>query len=181
MSSLIITLLLAIFYFIILFFATSDLKQFIFHVHISRVDRVPVTIDIDSSDSLWYPISIGIIFNVFIWLLSIVNLYILLGQKKWIRLLFTATLILVLLFTIRFIINIILTKSRNGFSTPTLVERSFFAPSLSLEEELTTLTLNYLIKFIGFIGTFLFCYRQKQEETMSVERRRETKLMSSFD
>ena len=62
------TILLIIFYQVIIIFAISDLKQFIFHVHISRVDRVPVEIDIDSSlsSSLLYPISIGIIFNIFI-------------------------------------------------------------------------------------------------------------------
>ncbi len=181
MSSSATSVLLSIFYLIILIFATSDLKRFIFHVHISRVDRVPVAIDVDSSSSLWYPITIGIIFNIFILLFTILNLFILLYRQNLSCRLFISTLILFILFTIRLMINIILTKIQNGRSTPTLVERSFLAVSLSLEEEITTLTLDWLIKIIGFSLTFIFCYRQKQEQTMSIERRNETKLMSSFD
>ncbi len=77
--------------------------------------------------------------------------------------------------------NIIITKNRDGLSTPTLVERSFFASSLSLEEELTTITLDWFIKMIGFSSTFLICCRQKKEQTMSVERLCEMKLMSNFE
>lgn len=177
--------LLSIFYLVILLFATSDLKQFIFHVHISRVDRVPIAVDIDPSSSslstLWYPITIGIIFNIFIFIFSIFNFYLILWRSSSINRLFFSTLILFILFTIRFVINIILTKTRNGRSTPTLVQKSFFSPSLSLEEELTTLTLDFFVKIIAFITTFLTCYGKKREQTMSVERRRETKLMASFD
>ncbi|CAF0900112.1 unnamed protein product [Rotaria sordida] len=181
MSSSPARVLFILFYLVILLFATSDLKRFIFHVHISRVDRVPVEIDIDSSSSLWYPISIGIIFNIFILIFSIINLYIFLWRQNLLNQLFISTLILLCLFTIRFIINIILTKYRNGLATPTLVERSFFASSLSLEEELTTIILNWLIKIIGFICTFIYCYKQKQQQTMNVERQSETKLMSNFE
>jgi hypothetical protein len=185
MSSSLASVLLSVFYLVILLFATSDLKRFIFHVHISRVDRVPVAVDIDPSSSslstLWYPISIGIIFNIFILIFSILNLYILLWRHNSSCRLCFSTLILLFLFTIRFIINIIVTKNRNGLSTPTLVERSFLTSSLSLEEELTTLTLDWFFKIIAFICTLIFSYRNKQERTMSVERRRETKLMSSFD
>jgi hypothetical protein len=185
MSSSPTSVLLSVFYLVILLFATSDLKRFIFHVHISRVDRVPVEVDIDPSSSslstLWYPILIGIIFNIFILIFSILNLYIILCRQHLSCRFCLSTLILLILFTIRFIINIIITKNRNGLSTPTLVERSFLASSLSLEEELTTLTLDWIFKIIAFIFTFIFCYRNKQEQTMSVERRRETKLMSSFD
>lgn len=185
MASSVTVIILSIFYLIILIFATSDLKQFIFHVHISRVDRVPVSIDVDPSlstvSTLWYPISMGIIFNIFIIIFSIWNFYLLLWKSNSINCLSVVTLILLSLFTIRFIINIILTKQRNGLSTPTLVERSFFSSSLSLEEELTTLTLNYILKLFGFFITLFLCHRKKQELTMSVERRRETKLMSSFD
>jgi hypothetical protein len=181
MSSSATSVLLSIFYLVIILFATSDLKRFIFHVHISRVDRVPVAIDVDSSSSLWYPISIGIMFNIFILIFSIFNLFILSCRQHLAGRLFLSTLILFFLFTIRFIINIILTKTQNGRATPTLVERSFLAVSLSLEEELTTLTLDWLIKIIAFICTFVFCHQQKQAQTMSVERRNETKLMSSFD
>jgi hypothetical protein len=177
------SILLAIFYLVIFLFATSDLKRFIFHVHISRVDRVPVDIDIDSSSSLslWYPLSIGIIFNIFILIFSMINLIIILWRRNLLRPLFLSTLILIFLFTTRFILNIIITKNRDGLSTPTLVERSFFASSLSLEEELTTITLDWFIKMIGFSSTFLICYRQKQEQTMSVERLCEMKLMSNFE
>jgi hypothetical protein len=185
MSSSPTNVLLSIFYLVILLFATSDLKRFIFHVHISRVDRVPVAIDIDPSlsslSTLWYPILIGIIFNILILIFSIVNLYVLLWRQNLSYRFLFSTLILFFLFTIRFIINIIITKNRNGLSTPTLVERSFFASSLSLEEELTTLTLDWFFQIIGFICTFLFCYRKRQEQTISVERLDETKLMSSFD
>jgi len=177
------SILLAIFYLVIFLFATSDLKRFIFHVHISRVDRVPVDIDIDSSSSLslWYPLSIGIIFNIFILIFSMINLIIILWRRNLLRPLFLSTLILIFLFTTRFIMNIIITKNRDGLSTPTLVERSFFASSLSLEEELTTITLDWFIKMIGFSSTFLICYRQKKEQTMSVERLCEMKLMSNFE
>jgi hypothetical protein len=183
MSSSPSSILLIVFYVVILIFALSDLKQFIFHVHISRIDRVPVEVDIDSSlsSSLFYPISVGIIFNIFIVIFSIVNLYVLFWPRCLSCRLFFSTLILVFLFTIRFIVNIIMTKNRDGLSTPTLVERSFFAYSLSLEEELTTLTLDWFIKLIGFISTFLLCYQEKQLQTMSVERRRETQLMNNFE
>jgi hypothetical protein len=179
------SVLLSIFYLVILLFATSDLKRFSFHVHISRVDRVPVEVDLDPSlsslSSLWYPILIGIIFNIFILIFSILNLYILLCRQHLSTGLFFSTLILSFLFTIQFIINIIVTKNRNGLSTPTLVQRSFFAVSLSLEEELSTLTLDWFFKILGFICTFIFSYQRKQEQTMSIERRRETKLISNFD
>ena len=177
------SILLVIFYQVIFIFALSDLKQFIFHVHISRIDRVPVEIYIDSSlsSSLLYPISIGIIFNIFILIFSMVNLCIFLWRRNLPSQLFFSTLILVFLFTIRFIVNIIMTKNRDGQSTPTLVERSFLANSLSLEEELTTMTLDWFIKLIGLISTFIFCYREKKLQTMSIERRRETQLMNSFD
>ena len=181
MASVATGVVLCIFYLVIFIFAASDLKRFIFHVHISRVDRVPVAIDVDPSSSLWYPISIGIVFNVFILIFSSWNLYILLRRIYQPARLFLSTVILFVLFTTRLIINVILTKKRNGLATPTLVERSFFAVSLSLEEELTTLILDWIVKFIGFLCTFLFCYRIKQEQTMSIERRQETKLMSSFD
>ena len=173
--------LLCIFYLVLIIFATSDLKRFIFHVHISRVDRVPVTIDIDPSSSLWYPISIGIIYNIFILMFSSLNLYILFRRINQPIRLFVSTLILFFLFTSRLIVNVIVTKERHDLATPTVVERSFLTISLSLEEELTTFVLDWSIKFIGFLCTFLFCYRLKQEETMSIERRQETKLMSSFD
>lgn len=173
--------LLSVFYLVLVIFATSDLKRFVFHVHISRVDRVPVAIDVDSSSALWYPISIGIVFNVLILIFSLVNLWILLRRLNRPGKLILSTLILLGLFTARLVINIILTKQRNGYATPSLVERSFLAVSLSLDEELTTLVLDWSIKLLGFICTFLFCYGQRREQSMSVERRRETKLMSSFD
>ncbi|CAF1009169.1 unnamed protein product [Rotaria sp. Silwood1] len=173
--------LFILFYLVILLFAISDLKRFIFHVHISRVDRAPVDIDIDSSSSLWYPIIIGIIFNIFILKFSIINIYILLWRQNFLRQLICSTLILFCLFTIRFIINIILTKYRNGLATPTLVERSFFASSLSLEEELTTIILNWFIKTIGFICTLIYCFRQKQKQKINDERQYEIKLMSNFE
>lgn len=181
MASVATGVVLCIFYLVIVIFATSDLKRFIFHVHISRVDRVPVAIDVDPSSSLWYPITIGIVFNVFILIFSSLNLFILFRRIYQPARLFLSTIILFVLFTTRLIVNVILTKNRNGLATPTLVERSFFAVSLSLEEELTTLILDWIMKFIGFLCTFLFCYRIKQEQTMSIERRQETKLMSSFD
>ena len=184
MSSSPTSTLLTVFYLVILLFAISDLKQFIFHVRTSRVDRVPVEIGIDlssSSLSLWYPISIGIIFNIFVLIFSLVNLYILLWRRNLTNQLFFSTITLSCLFTIRFIINLIITKDRNGLSTPTLVQRSFLASSLSLEEELTTITLNWFINVIGFISTFLFCYRKKQELVIDVEKQSETKLMSSFE
>lgn len=181
MASIATGVLLCVFYLVIFIFAASDLKRFIFHVHISRVDRVPVAIDIDPSSSLWYPISIGIVFNIFILIFSSWNLYILFRRTYQRVHLFLSTGILFFLFTSRLIINVILTKKRNGLATPTLVERSFFAVSLSLEEEVTTLILDWIVKFFGFLCTFLFCYRLKQEQTMSIERRQETKLMSSFD
>ncbi|CAF2518868.1 unnamed protein product [Rotaria sp. Silwood2] len=181
MSSSPTSVLFILFYLVILLFATSDLKRFIFHVHISRVDRIPVEIDIDSSSSLWYPITIGIIFNIFIIKFSIINICLLLWRRKLLCQLNFSTLILLCLFTTRFIINIILTKYRNGLATPTLVERSFFASSLSLEEELTTIILNWIIKTIGFVGTFIYCYKQKQKQTINIERQSETKLMSNFE
>ena len=168
-------------YLILLLFAISDLKRFAFHVHISRVDRVPVAVDIDFTSSLWYPILIGIIFNIAIILGSLVNLHSLFWQGTATHRLFVSTMVLLVLFLIRFIINIIVTRSRNGLSTPTLVERSFFPPSLSLGEELTTIFLDWLIKMFGLIGTLRLYQQQKQEQTMSVERRNETQLMSSFE
>ena len=74
-----------------------------------------------------------------------------------------------------------MTKNRDGLSTPTLVEKSFLAYSLSLEEELTTITLDWFIKLMGFFSTVLFCYKEKQLQTMSIERRRETQLMCNFE
>lgn len=179
MSSSPTSILFVLFYLVILLFATSDLKRFIFHVHISRVDRVPVEIDVDSSSSLWYPILVGIIFNIFILILSIINIYILLWRRNLSNRLSLSTLILLFLFTIRFIINIILTKYRDGLSTPTLVERSLFAASLSLEEEITTIVLNWFIKIVGFISTIIYCYKQKRDN--DVERQMEAKLISSFE
>ena len=181
MTSSIILIFLAIFYFLIFFFALSDFKQFLFHIRISRVDRTPVTINVDESISLWYPIVFGIGFNVFIGLFSLANIILLLRKSNRANRLNLFTFILFLLLTIRLIVNLILTQQRNGLSTPSLVERSFLASSLSFEEEITTLILNYLIKFVGLFSTFLFAYRLKQEGTMSVERKHETKLMSSFD
>ncbi|CAF1081102.1 unnamed protein product [Rotaria magnacalcarata] len=181
MSSSPTSILLILFHLVILLFAISDLKLFIFHVHISRVDRVPVEIYIDSSTSLWYPILVGIIFNIFILISSIINLYILLCQRNLFNKLGLSTLILVCLFSIRFIINIILTKYRNGLSTPTLVERSFFAASLSLEEELTTIMLNWLIKMIGLVCTIIYCFKQNYKQTSCVERQLETKLISNLE
>src|SRR5262249_44964195 len=111
MSSSPASVLLSVFYLVILLFATSDLKRFIFHFHILLVDCVPLVIDIYSSSlltSLLYPISIGIIFNIFILIFSIVNLYILLWRQNLLTRLFFSTLILFFLFTIRFIINIII-------------------------------------------------------------------------
>ena len=52
---------------------------------------------------------------------------------------------------------------------------------LSLEEELTTIILNWLFKIIFFSWTLIYCYNQREEQTMSIERRRETKLISNFD
>ncbi|UJR32238.1 hypothetical protein I4U23_019704 [Adineta vaga] len=176
--------LLALFYLVIFLFAASDLKRFIFHVHISRVDRAPVEIYIDTSSSslsLWYPISIGIIFNVIILIFSMINLIIVVCRRNLFGQLCFSTSLLLFLFTIRFIINVVITKYRNGLSTPTLVERSFFASSLSLEEELTTLTLDWLIKCIGFIGTYIMLYKQKQIYAVNNERREEVKLMANFD
>ncbi|CAF0962164.1 unnamed protein product [Adineta steineri] len=184
MSSSSANVLFIVFYLVIFLFATSDLKRFIFHVHISRVDRVPVEYDIDSSSTslaLWYPILIGIIFNIFILLFSMVNLIIILCQRNLSSQLFISTFILSLLFTIRFIINITVTKNRNGLSTPTLVERSFFAPSLSLEEELTTITMDWFIKIVGFISTFIMYHRKKQGQSMNIENQHELKLMSDFE
>ena len=182
MSSSATSLVLSIFYFVILVFAISDLKRFVFHVHIARVDRVPVTIgDDSSSSSLWYPITVGLVFNIFILICTSFNLFVLLYRQHLSQRLSLSTLILFILFTSRLIINLILTKVQNGRSTPTLVERSFLAVSLSFGEEITTLILDWLIKLIGFLSTFVFCYRQKQVQPMSVERRNETKLMSSFD
>ena len=172
---------LTIFYLVLVLFAISDLKRFAFHVHISRVDRAPVEVYIDSSSSLWYPVSIGIIFNTGIILSSLVNLHSLFWQGTATHRLFAATVVLLALFGIRFIINIIVTRSRNGLATPTLVERSFFAPSLSLGEELTTILLDWLMKMFGLISTLILYQQQKQQQTMSVERRQETQLMSNCE
>jgi hypothetical protein len=176
-----ISVVLIVFYLVLALFATSDLRRFIFHVHISRVDRAPVQVDIDSSSSLWYPILVGIIFNIFIIIFSIVNLFILLWERNVPRQLSFSTFILLLIFTIRFIINLMVTKNRNGLATPTLVERSFLAPSLSLEEEFTTITIDWFIKMIGLISTLLFSYPKHQEQTMRSEQRRETQLLSDFE
>jgi hypothetical protein len=176
--------LLAVFYLVIFLFATSDLKRFIFHVHISRVDRAPVEIYVDTSSSLtslWYPISIGIIFNVFILIFSLNNFIVVLWRRQLSGHLCLSTSLLLFLFTIRFIVNITVTRNRNGLSTPTLVERSFLAPSLSLEEELTSITLDWILKCVGFIGTFVLCYQQKHEQAIAAEKRHELKLMSSFE
>lgn len=181
MSTSLTSILLVIFYLVILLFATSDLKRFIFHVHISRVDRVPIDIDVDPSSSLWYPILSGIIFNIFIIIFSMGNLYVLLSRRNLLNQLCFSTVILLLLFTIRFILNIIITKTRNGFSTPTLVEQSLFASSLSLEEEIATIFLNWCIKIIGFICTFLFYFRKKRQQTNDFEKTYEIKLMSSIE
>lgn len=172
---------LAIFHLIILLFALSDLKRFIFHVHISRVDRVPVQVDIDSSSSLWYPILVGIIFNLFIILCCLVNLHSLIWEERATRLLIWSTGILLIVFVTRLIINVVVTRNRNGLATPTLVEQSFFAVSLSLEEELTTIFMDSSIKLIGLIGTLRFCYQQKQAQMMSIERRHESRLLSNFE
>ncbi|CAF1073536.1 unnamed protein product [Adineta ricciae] len=184
MASSTVNSLLAIFYLVIFLFATSDLKRFVFHVHISRVDRAPVEIYIDTSSSslsLWYPISIGIIFNVFIIIFSLRNFFIIVQRRNSFGQLCVSTAILFFLFTVRLIVNITVTKTRNGLSTPTLVERSFLVPSLSLEEELTTLTLDWLIKCAGFIGTFIIHYKQKQAYEMDDEKRQELKLMTNFE
>ena len=184
MSSSLMNAILAVFYTVISLFAISDLKRFIFHVHISRVDRVPVEINVDSSSSslsLWYAISIGIIFNIFILIFSTINFCILSWRRVYVNHLYFSTLILSCLLTVRFIINIIITKRRNGLSTPTLVERSFFAPSLSLEEELTTLTLDWSIKMIAIIFTIIVGCGQKQKQLLNVERQSEDKLMSNFE
>lgn len=157
------------------------MKRFIFHVHISRVDRVPVQVDIDSSSSLWYPILVGIIFNLCIILCSLVNLHSLVWEERATRLLTWSTGILLSVFVTRLIINVVVTRNRNGLATPTLVEQSFFAPSLSLEEELTTIFMDSSIKLIGLIGTLRFCYQQKQEQMMSVERCHESRLLSNFE
>jgi hypothetical protein len=52
---------------------------------------------------------------------------------------------------------------------------------LHIHYQLTTITLDWFIKLIGFISTFLLCYQEKQLQTMSVERRRETQLMNNFE
>ena len=175
--------LLAIFYLVLLLFAASDLKRFTFHVHISRVDRVPIAVDNDFSSSLWYPVLFGIVSNIAILILSAVNFYTLLWQDDAFRRLLVSTMLLVILLTVRLITNVVVTRNRNGQATPTLVERSFFAPSLSLEEELMTLALDWLVKMVGLIGTRRFCYRHKQEQAVSAERqrRRETPLISDFE
>ena len=172
---------LAIFHFILLIFALSDLKRFIFHVHISRVDRAPVQVDIDSSSSLWYPILVGIIFNLLIVACSLVNLHSLIWEERATRSLTWSAGVLLVLFVSRLVINVVVTRNRNGLATPTLVEQSFFAVSLSLEEELTTIAMDSSIKLLGILGTLRFCYQQKQERMMSVERRHESRLLSNFE
>lgn len=176
--------LLAVFYLVIFLFAVSDLKRFVFHVHISRVDRAPVEIYVDSSPSstsLWYPIFIGIVFNVLIAIFSLNNLVVLLWRRHLLGPLYLCTSLLLLLFTVRFIVNIALTRKRNGLSTPTLVERSFVAPSLSLEEELTSITLDWMIKCLGFVGTYVLYYQQKRALAKTTNNADELKLMANCD
>lgn len=172
---------LVIFYSVLTVFSISDLKQFIFHVHISRVDRVPIQVDIDSTSSLWYPIVVGILFNIVILLCSIWNIHTLLQEKVRLEHLGFPSFILSVLFAIRCLINITVTRNRNGLSTQTLVEKSFLAPSLSLEEEITTIILDWFIKVIGLVASLYLCYKNKKYPDPNVERRHENQLMYDFE
>ncbi|CAF1291346.1 unnamed protein product [Didymodactylos carnosus] len=147
--------ILTIFYIFLVLAAVYDLKQFSFHLHYSRLDRVPYTMGDDPiSHTIFFSLTMGILGSLLIISFVIAIIYGLWQLKT--RVIMISCSVLLAIFSVRFIINIITNTKNNGRSSQALAFFSVFsyASGDSLVEENFGLLFDFLYRSTIVLATF---------------------------